>query len=809
MVVCSTRVQKDVGSKSAALTLPGIGEVDLKNLTGLLSGLPNIPTLPPLFNKSPCVSTVSARVGTCLKEAECQESHGLSDGKCALSLGVCCTQAFQCGSFILGNVSLITSPGYPTPSKKSDVCEFIVNKSPAVGQIRLDFEDFDIAGVDDEGKCSQDVFEIEGANPGFKIPRICGMNRGQHLYIPVDQTAILSQVKLRFVFSTAPAERLFKLRITQLGLDHPVRAPAGCLQYFTGLNGSVSSFNFEHVKNVGIKTIKGLNYGVCFRQEAGFCSVRVDPVFTRSRRSVPYQYPIRPNQIQYIPRPAYHQYQQPYYFKPTAARMVYAAGPVYHAANQVPVYGHGYSAPAPAPKKEILEAKTEIVKDFIDAKINILKQVLPAFAPIIDLKKDLIVELLNGKKILLEELAAGQTGPLAEVLGLKAELLNELLKGKEVLLRKSPEVGMNGNEPKIDLVKGIVDAKINLLKQVFAPLAPIIDLKKDLLTELLTAKKDFMEDLGRGQVSPLADLLGLKAELLGELLKGKQAILMKKPSYAAPGNYPSPSHAYGYNYGYVKPESKVEIVEDVIDFKLNLLKQVLGTPFLGLIEAKKDLVRELLQSKQDLLEDLARGQVSPLADILGFKADILAGIIVAKKDILQKVPVYGNKPSYGINYNYKPEIKETKVELAKDLIEEKTRLINELFSGKKESLPSLFPGLTVPVIPLLPPVLPTLVPLPITGLTDSDLKKLLPVQPLEEKVEETKITSSAIVSPDFVDSGDACKGRDSIGVPPHAILCAENAHPAIISTTPFAVFVDTRGNIPSRGFHFVYTQQIC
>jgi hypothetical protein len=424
-------------------------------------------------------------------------------------------------------------------------------------------------------------------------------------------------------------------------------------------------------------------------------------------------------------------------------------------------------------------------------------------------KKDLIIELLKGKKILLEDLAAGQTGPLAQILGLKAELLDELLKGKELLLKKAkPSYGYQEpkGEKKIELVADVIETKINLLKEVLgAPLVPVIEAKKDLLTGLLAAKKDLLEDLARGSVSPLAEILGLKAEFLGELLKGKKDILMK----AAPLTYgPTYAPSNGYKPRLPAKENKIDLVKDAIETKINLVKEALGPVFAPAIEVKKDLIVKLLNGKQNLLEELARGQVSPLADILGLQADLLGELLKAKKDILlKKLP----SESYGYGYNYKPDVKETKVELTKELLEEKTKLINELFSGKKDLLNPL--GLTIPVIPTLPPlVFPTFAPQPaltIPGLTD-DLNKLFPVKP-EVKVdgEESKIISSAIVSPDFVDAGTACQNRDSIGIPPHAVICAENAHPAIISTTPFAVFVDTRGSVPSRGFHFIYTQQIC
>ena len=48
------------------------------------------------------------------------------------------------------------------------------------------------------------------------------------------------------------------------------RAPQGCLQYFTGLKNTVTSFNFDGT--LGTTTggeLANQDYRVCFRQEAG------------------------------------------------------------------------------------------------------------------------------------------------------------------------------------------------------------------------------------------------------------------------------------------------------------------------------------------------------------------------------------------------------------------------------------------------------------------------------------------------------------------------------------------------------------
>ena len=47
-----------------------------------------------------------------------------------------------------------------------------------------------------------------------------------------------------------------------------LRAPAGCVKYFTGTTGTVKSFNFE-----GQIMNQNSNYKTCVRQEAGYCMI--------------------------------------------------------------------------------------------------------------------------------------------------------------------------------------------------------------------------------------------------------------------------------------------------------------------------------------------------------------------------------------------------------------------------------------------------------------------------------------------------------------------------------------------------------
>ena len=138
--------------------------------------------------------------------------------------------------------------------------------------------------------------------------------------------------------------------------------------------------------------------------------------------------------------------------------------------------------------------------------------------------------------------------------------------------------------------------------------------------------------------------------------------------------------------------------------------------------------------------------------------------------------------------------------LLTELVQQKTNIVKGLLNG------SLTPGLLTPVVPALGglPVLPALKPL--TPLTDDSLKAFLPIA---GKDLGTLNGPRLRAAPIDISASLACAGKDSIGFPPGAILCAENSRAVQLTTAPFMVFVDNRGSSPGRGFAFNYRQQIC
>lgn len=58
--------------------------------------------------------------------------------------------------------------------------------------------------------------------------------------------------------------------MTQIECGERWTPPANCLQYFTGLTGSVSSWNYEDTNYIHTNN---QDYAVCLRREQGYCGV--------------------------------------------------------------------------------------------------------------------------------------------------------------------------------------------------------------------------------------------------------------------------------------------------------------------------------------------------------------------------------------------------------------------------------------------------------------------------------------------------------------------------------------------------------
>jgi len=223
------------------------------------------------FPNDECTSSSSSTTtGTCLTSSECTGRSGTSDGTCAAGFGVCCVvSSSTCGSTLSSNITYIRNPGYPssyTPTS-AGTCSFTIKKaSDNICQLRLDFQTMSGytlgTGV---GECTTSSFEATGqtsANP----PKICGTNTGYHMYVEFGATSTDS-ITLQHTLDAT--QKNWNILARQIACTASWKAPTDCVQYFTGLSGSVNSYNYA-----GGQIIQSQDYDNCIRQESGYCRIQ-------------------------------------------------------------------------------------------------------------------------------------------------------------------------------------------------------------------------------------------------------------------------------------------------------------------------------------------------------------------------------------------------------------------------------------------------------------------------------------------------------------------------------------------------------
>lgn len=169
-----------------------------------------------------------------------------------------------------------------TSSIPSRRCSINVRREDSdICQLRIDFLDFNLAPPSGDGVCLTDYMAVSGGSS--RVPRICGHNTGQHVYVNFNGNAPISiAMETTGGFSY---NRHWHFRLSQIACASATRAPSGCLQYYTdsdtGNTGPIRSFNYgsmpsSQVNAIGVqgtRQLSGTRYGICIRTEANKCSI--------------------------------------------------------------------------------------------------------------------------------------------------------------------------------------------------------------------------------------------------------------------------------------------------------------------------------------------------------------------------------------------------------------------------------------------------------------------------------------------------------------------------------------------------------
>lgn len=119
----------------------------------------------------------------------------------------------MCGNSTYRNNTMLINPNYPQSFRGGSRCSYrVYRNNHKICQIRVDFLIFSLAQPTGDGVCQDDYFTIENGNT--TVPRICGENRGHHVYVTFNKnfpvTIIVATTGSR-VFS-----RRWQLRVAQI-----------------------------------------------------------------------------------------------------------------------------------------------------------------------------------------------------------------------------------------------------------------------------------------------------------------------------------------------------------------------------------------------------------------------------------------------------------------------------------------------------------------------------------------------------------------------------------------------------------------
>jgi len=260
------------------------------------------------FQNMPCNGNEKAdnRVGTCYAPRECREKNGTGAGECAQGYGVCCVFDLECGVQHRENITHWISP--PEASQLTGRCDAKMCKlNENICQFRLDWTSFVIAGPSTNtatthftsfgvpvaagtpsrraqtniGQCIRDTFNVRPSY-GIKVPTICGINTGQHIYIDASDATFDDCTTLSFNFKEPEPTRNWNMTIIQIPCDYGNKAPPGCLQFYFGFTGDnaqgvIQSFNFN-----GGYHLADQNQYICIRRETNRCAICYSQIDNRN-----------------------------------------------------------------------------------------------------------------------------------------------------------------------------------------------------------------------------------------------------------------------------------------------------------------------------------------------------------------------------------------------------------------------------------------------------------------------------------------------------------------------------------------------
>merc|ERR1712117_613559 len=239
------------------------------------------------FPNVECTTTITpAMKGTCVTQEECQNTGNTvatASGNCASGFGVCCFRRITEPGAVTESLTHIQSEGFPTPVAALAALPvtqtnraFPIMTDSSVCAVKFDFINVQLKDPAAAGTCDDTLSVVTPArNPaaGFVPGALCGVLTGQHMYVDVNTAGGAMAATININNDNTAFNRVWKILVQRIACNSPDLPPAGCLQFFTGLSGLITSFNGARMADAH-QMIQNQQYRVCIKRGAGMCSVR-------------------------------------------------------------------------------------------------------------------------------------------------------------------------------------------------------------------------------------------------------------------------------------------------------------------------------------------------------------------------------------------------------------------------------------------------------------------------------------------------------------------------------------------------------
>merc|ERR1712223_662541 len=244
------------------------------------------------FPNVECTTTMTpAMKGTCVTQEECQNTGNTvatASGNCASGFGVCCFRRITEPGAVTESLTHIESEGFPTPVaalNEANVQQipraFPIMTDSSVCAVKFDFINVQlndpVAAGATAGTCGDTLTVATPArgatSAGFVPGALCGVLTGQHMFVDVNTSGGAMAATININNDNTAFNRVWKILVQRIACDSPDLPPAGCLQFFTGLSGMITSFNGARMGDAH-QMIQNQQYRVCIKRGAGMCSVR-------------------------------------------------------------------------------------------------------------------------------------------------------------------------------------------------------------------------------------------------------------------------------------------------------------------------------------------------------------------------------------------------------------------------------------------------------------------------------------------------------------------------------------------------------